>query len=59
MTTFDTIYDSFLSKITDDGVMLGAAWNDYAEFRKSDEEEAGRVVCENGDGSLSRSVRRL
>ena len=46
--------EDYLSKITDDGVMLGAAWNDYAEFRKSDE-----VVCENGDGSLSRSTKRL
>lgn len=51
--------DSYLSKLTDKGVFLGACWNDYAEFRKTDENCAGRVVCENGDGSLSRSVKRL
>ena len=44
---------------TPNGVLMGAAWNDYAEFRESDELEAGRVVCENGDGTLSRSIKRL
>lgn len=44
---------------TADGVLMGAAWNDYAEFRKSEESEAGRVICENGDGTLSRSQKRL
>ena len=45
--------------ITREGKVFGAVWNDFAEFRKSDETEAGRVVCENGDGSLSRSYKRL
>ena len=45
--------------ITTDGKVFGAVWNDFAEFRKSDEVEAGRVICENGDGSLSRSYKRL
>lgn len=44
---------------TPEGILMGAAWNDYAEFRKSDEQEPGRVICENGDGSLSRSYKRL
>ena len=45
--------------ITREGKVYGAVWNDFAEFRKSDETEAGRVICENGDGSLSRSYKRL
>ena len=33
---------------------MGACWNDYAEFRKTNEEiKPGTVVCENGDGTLS------
>ena len=45
--------------ITREGKVYGAVWNDFAEFRKSDEVEAGRVVCENGDGTLSRSYKRM
>lgn len=44
------------------GVLRGAAWNDYAEYRKSKdciEIEAGRVVKENGDGTLSIATKRL
>ena len=48
-----------LAYLTHDGCLMGACWNDFAEFRKSDETEAGRVICENGDGSLSRSYKRL
>ena len=40
-------------------VLMGAAWNDYAEFRASNENEPGRCVIENGDGTLSRSTQRL
>ena len=47
-----------MTKIKGDKVH-GAIWNDYAEFRQSDENEAGRVVCEKGDGTLSRSTKRL
>jgi hypothetical protein len=39
--------------------LFGAVWNDFAEFRQSDEQEAGRVICENGDGTMSRSYKRL
>ena len=38
---------------------MGAAWNDYAEYRKSDVVEPGYVVVENGDGTLSLSSERL
>lgn len=58
----DTDYlenSNYLSKLTDTGIFLGACWNDYAEFRETDEICAGRVVCENGDGTLSRSNKRL
>lgn len=39
--------------------VYGAVWNDYAEYRKSDVTEPGRVVIENGDGTLSLSTKRL
>lgn len=39
--------------------VYGAVWNDYAEYRISDCLEAGRVVCENGDDTLSISNERL
>jgi hypothetical protein len=39
---------------------MGAAWNDYAEYRKCSEKvEPGRCIVENGDGSLSLSTKRL
>ena len=40
-------------------VMYGACWNDYAEYRISDCQEPGRVICENGDDTLSLSTERL
>lgn len=48
-----------LAYLTQDGCLMGACWNDFAEFRKSDEVEPGRVICENGDGTMSRSYKRL
>lgn len=39
--------------------VYGAVWNDYAEFRISDCLEPGKVVCENGDDTLSIATRRL
>lgn len=39
--------------------VFGAVWNDYAEYRISSCLEAGRVVCENGDDTLSISTERL
>lgn len=38
---------------------MGAAWNDFAEFRFSEVHEPGRVICENGDGTLSLAQERL
>ena len=42
-------------------VLMGAGWNDYAEFRRPKEEDIkpGRVVKENGDGTLSLAAKRL
>ena len=37
----------------------GAVWNDYAEYRESDITEPGRVICENGDDTLSLATERL
>lgn len=41
------------------GVLMGAAWNDFAEYRISDCQEPGRVICENGDDTLSLATERL
>ena len=53
----------FVSNQTDFRVyapkVFGAVWNDYAEYRQSDELEPGRCIIENGDGTLSRSTERL
>ena len=51
--------NELLAYVDKDGCLMGACWNDFAEFRKSDETEAGRVICENGDGTMSRSYKRL
>lgn len=48
-----------IASISYDGSFWCATGNDLAEFRISDEFEAGRVICENGDGTLSRSKKRL
>ena len=40
-------------------VMYGACWNDYAEYRISNCQEPGRVICENGDDTLSLATERL
>ena len=40
--------------------VYGAVWNDYAEYRATkDEIQAGRVVTENGDDTLSLATERL
>ena len=40
--------------------VYGAVWNDYAEYRETKENiEPGRVICENGDDTLSLSAKRL
>ena len=39
--------------------VTGAVWNDYAECRESDCYEAGYVLSENGDDTLSKSIERL
>lgn len=48
-----------LARITNIGQVYGAVWNDYAEFRKSGIHTPGAVICENGDGSLCLSKKRL
>ena len=39
--------------------ITGAVWNDYAECRESDCYEAGYVLSENGDDTLSKTNERL
>ena len=41
------------------GVLYGAAWNDYAEYRKAESIEPGRVVIESADGEMKLSTERL
>ena len=42
------------------GVMRGAAWNDYAEFRKvRGDVNPGMVVCDSGDGFMEISSSKL
>lgn len=45
--------------ISANNVLMGAAWNDFAEFRRSNIQEPGRVICENGDGTLSLATERF
>ena len=46
--------------VTNNGVMQGAAWNDYAETRESvDSVDFGDVVCDDGSGNVSLSTERL
>lgn len=47
-------------KIKNNGVLMGAAWNDYAEYRSTVmDAKPGQVVIENGDGTLRLSTERL
>ena len=52
-----TVYNA--SVYTSGSVLYGAAWNDYAEYRIADCNEPGRVICENGDDTLSMANERL
>lgn len=45
--------------ISTTNVLMGAAWNDFAEYRKSDITEPGRVIIEKGDDSLILSDARM
>lgn len=41
------------------GILHGAAWNDFAEFRKCKEDIPGACVTEKGDGYLELTTKRL
>ena len=64
-TAFRTLSSgSITSWIKTDGYahfekIYGAVWNDYAEYRKSDENEPGRVVLENKFGVCQITTKRL
>lgn len=48
------------SGVIEGSQVKGAVWNDYAEYRETRTQiEPGRVVCENGDDTLSLSTGRL
>ena len=46
-------YNGTVIKSLDKKGVWTTAGNDFAEFRLGEEVEAGRVVCENGDGTVS------
>lgn len=52
--------DDFGIFINGRGVMHGAAWNDYAEFRPcEDDARPGQIVCDTGNGTVKMSTERL
>ena len=56
--TGDAVFNT--SVYVQNSVLFGAAWNDYAEYRETTTPvEAGRVVIENGDDTLSLSTERM
>ena len=40
-------------------VLYGAAWNDYAEYRKATINKPGKCIIEKGDDTLTQSISRL
>ena len=40
-------------------VLYGAAWNDYAEYRKATINKPGKCIVEKGDDTLTQSISRL
>ena len=42
-----------------DNVLYGAAWNDYAEYRKATINKPGKCIVEKGDDTLIQSTARL
>ena len=54
-------YNTNVTVLPSTGVLFGAAWNDYAEYRKfdGDKVEAGRVVTETGKDSVQYTNSRL
>ena len=64
--TPDTYYNSGTNngytqiRLDPSGVLFGAAWNDYAEFRRTVyEAKPGQIVTENGDGTQHITTERL
>lgn len=62
---FRILYDDIESfKLRHDGYLwvtrlYGAVWNDYAEYRESNEIEPGRVVLEDENGVCQKTIKRL
>ena len=54
-------YNTNVTVLPSTGVLYGAAWNDYAEYRRLEEGiiEAGRVVTESGKDSVMYTRERL
>lgn len=58
---YDIRYNTNITIKPSTGVLMGAAWNDYAEYRKFEgiRPKAGMVVCETGEDSVKISNKRL
>lgn len=54
-------YNTNVSVLPSSGVLYGAAWNDYAEYRKLENDEIipGKVVSETGHDSVKYTTSRL
>lgn len=54
-------YNTSVTVLPSTGVLYGAAWNDYAEYRRLDDStvEAGRAVTETGKDSIQYTRGRL
>lgn len=59
--SYDIRYNANVTVRPSTGVLMGAAWNDYAEYRKfeGNEPQSGRVVCETGHDTVALSQERL
>lgn len=59
-TVYKFTLDDFGIFVNGRGIMKGAAWNDYAEYRKIEGEALpGQVVCDTGLGTVKLSENRL
>lgn len=59
-TGISTLYTQGTAIYMQNNVLQGAAWNDYAEYRKTEKNlKPGTCVIEVGDGSLIPSTERL
>lgn len=52
-----TVYNA--SVYTQNAILYGAAWNDYAEYRKAETLEPGRCIKEDASGKMKLTTKRM